>query len=369
MLINKSNSMTKLSILPILAIMAACNTSISKTGSQPAPEALKLATAANWKGEIPCADCEGIAYLLQLQPNDSFYERSVYLGKPGDAFVDKGTWEMGSDSLVTLKNVGGEIKYFAFKGDKLQMLDKEAQPITSPLARKYNLERTTIEGNTQPLEGVDFAGGGNEPFWSIEIDFDKNIHFKTPDGLDITVPAVKGERAMDAPVTRYYSISGKDTLTVQLFRQSCTNDMSGAVSDYRVTVDVKNRQFSGCGQFLGNYRLNALWQLDKIGDTAVDAKRQPTLELLLNEEKAYGYGGCNRFGGSVKLVNGKLTFGDMAATEMACENLKTESQYLQTLNNQTLSFQLDGNSLYIGEGAHKLTFSKAKTDTGVKGSK
>lgn len=361
--------MTKLSILPILAIMAACNTGVSKTGSEPAPEALKQATAANWKGEIPCADCEGIAYLLQLQPNDSFYERSVYLGKPGDAFVDKGTWEMGADSLVTLKNVGGEIKYFAFKGDKLQMLDKEAQPITSPLARKYNLERTALATNTQPSEGLDFAGSGNEPFWSIEIDFGKNMHFKTPDGLDITVPAVKGERAMDAPVTRYYSISGQDTLTVQLFRQSCTNNMSGAVSDYRVTVDAKSRRFSGCGQFLGSYRLNALWQLEKIGNTAVNAQRRPTLELLLNEEKAYGYGGCNRFGGSVKLADNKLTFGAIMATEMACENLETESQYLQALNNKTLSFQLDGNSLYLGEGDHKLTFSKAQTDTSVKGNK
>lgn len=373
-------------ILPAIAatFMLSCNTGAPKSGSTPAPAALKQETAANWKGEIPCADCEGIAYLLQLQPNDSFYERSVYLGKPGDAFVDKGTWEMASDSLVTLKNIAGETRFLAFRGDKLEMLDKDAKPINSPHASKYKLERTTIEtnpaiANAQALSGVDFAGGGNEPFWSLEIDFDKSMRFKTPDGIDISVPVGKGERAMDAPVTRYHAETEAGTLTVQLFRQQCENDMSGAMSDFSVTVDLKQktdsavRTFKGCGQYLGAYRLNALWQLEKVGDKAVDAKQSPkgapTMELSLAEEKVAGYGGCNRYGGPVKLENGKLTFGNLFATEMACANMEAEAKLLKSLTGQSVSYLLDGDMLYLGEGETKLTFKKLAVDPHAKGAK
>ncbi|MCK7553672.1 copper resistance protein NlpE N-terminal domain-containing protein [Chitinophaga sedimenti] len=120
--------MTKLLFPALLAFtLLACNGSAPKSGATPAPDALKQAAAANWKGEIPCADCEGIAYLLQLQPNDTFYERSIYLGKPGDAFVDKGTWEMSADSLVTLHNISGQTKFLAYRGEKLEILDQGRQ--------------------------------------------------------------------------------------------------------------------------------------------------------------------------------------------------------------------------------------------------
>ncbi|UYQ94112.1 META domain-containing protein [Chitinophaga horti] len=357
------------------ASLMACNNGAPKTGAQPAPEALKQATATNWKGELPCADCEGIAYLLQLQPNDTFYERSIYLGKPGDAFVDKGTWEMSSDSLVTLHNVAGETKFLAFRGEKLELLDKDAKPITSSLAAKYKLERTTLS-NVQTPNTVDFTASGNEPFWSLEIDFDKSMHFKNVDGAEIVTPASQGERAADAPVTRYHAETEQGSLTVQLFRQTCENDMSGEQSAYSVTVDVKfkgdtdYKQYTGCGHFLGAYRLNTLWALEKIGNQAIDPKESPkgspTLELQLVEGKVYGYGGCNRFGGDVKLENGQLVFGPLMSTEMACANSDVEARYLKLLTGQKITYVLDGEHLYLGEGENKMTFSKAKIDNTIK---
>ena len=51
---------------------------------------------------------------------------------------------------------------------------------------------------TKASEGIDFYALGNEPFWSLDMDFENEFKFKNLDGLIIIVPAVKGIKAMDA---------------------------------------------------------------------------------------------------------------------------------------------------------------------------
>ena len=46
--------------------------------------------------------------------------------------------------------------------------------------------RTTDINEKQFSEdGIDFTGRGNEPFWSLAIDFEKGIQFRTMEGLKI----------------------------------------------------------------------------------------------------------------------------------------------------------------------------------------
>jgi uncharacterized membrane protein len=112
--------------------------------------------------------------------------------------------------------------------------------------------------------GVDFTASGNEPFWSLEIDFDKDMHFKTPGGFEIITPVPKGERAMDANVTRYAAKTEQGLLTIQIAQLECINDMSGKKSDYNVTVDVKTNTdknyttYKGCGNYITDSRLNEI---------------------------------------------------------------------------------------------------------------
>ncbi len=110
--------------------------------------------------------------------------------------------------------------------------------------------------------GVDFTASGNEPFWSLEIDFDKYMHFKTPGGFEIITPVPEGVRAMDANVTRYAARTERGLLTVQIAKQECINDMSGKKSDYNVTVDVKTntdknyKTYKGCGNYITDHPLH-----------------------------------------------------------------------------------------------------------------
>ena len=217
-------------------------------------------------------------------------------------------------------------------------------------------------------DGVDFSATGNEPFWSLAIDFKGSMHYITAEGYELTVPAVKGEKAMDANVTRYHSETEKGALTVQVFNQTCTNTMSGKISNFKVQIEVKKRGDSvsetvtGCGEYIGLYELNNSWTLQSIGSKQIDttnkAVKIPTLELRLNEDRVMGVGGCNRYSGSFKLEQDKLTFGNLMSTKMACPNMGLESQFLSLLNAKTLPYKIENGMLYIGEGDNLLTFKR-----------
>jgi hypothetical protein len=50
-----------------------------------------LELPATFRGDLPCADCEGIRYHLDLWPDGVFHLRRAWLGKPGIE-DDRGRW-------------------------------------------------------------------------------------------------------------------------------------------------------------------------------------------------------------------------------------------------------------------------------------
>ena len=53
--------------------------------AQPLPQELP----AFYTGMLPCADCEGIRYELQLRADQVFFARMTYLGKPAPNAIDR----------------------------------------------------------------------------------------------------------------------------------------------------------------------------------------------------------------------------------------------------------------------------------------
>ena len=210
---------------------------------------------------------------------------------------------------------------------------------------------------TQFAQGIDFIATGNEPFWRLEIDFDKSMHFKMPDGFEINTPAVKGVKAMDANVTRYDASTEKGTLTVQIQKLECINDMSGEKLAYTVTITTKNntdkdyRTYKGCGQYLADYRLHDIWVLDSINNKKIVAgdflKGIPQLEFNLVERKIFGNTGCNNINGVIEVLGKKIYFARLVTTGMACKNMDFESGYLQKLDSKTIYYYIRPGKLYL----------------------
>lgn len=237
-----------------------------------------------------------------------------------------------------------------------------------------NIEVET-EGNTpdiwakKSLEGIDFVASGNEPFWNVEIDFEKMMTFGTMEEPQMmTTPVPAPTRPQDVNAISYRANTEKGNLYVTIFKEKCTDSMSGLESPYKVRVTVKPGDsdvyvdYTGCGRYLGNYRLNDIWALTAMDGVEIAPSDfpngVPTLDLQLKQGKVFGQAGCNRMNGTITAGDGSLTFGPLASTKMACPAMQFESKYLAALSGNTLNYELDGLKLHLQGKEHRLTFKK-----------
>ncbi len=365
-------TMNKLLSSILILALAGCVNSKNNAESKPASEDLKKEVISTWKGILPCADCEEIHYTLSILPDGKYDASSLYMGKSAGELKVSGNWELSSDSLLIL--LEGKTKtIFLFDGNELIMRDEDGQKVSSEFKEMYRLQRSVSEvgatlWNKKMLAGVNFTASGNEPFWSLDIKFDSTIHFKTMEGIELILPVGKGAKAADANVTRYHSESSEGIITIQLFKQNCLDDMSGAKNSFMVDVRVKMAgateytNYKGCGKYIGDYRLHDIWALQRIGDKVIDPKEMqngvPTIEFQLNEGKIYGFGGCNRFFGNIQLEDGQISFNQVGSTEMACPGLELETKFLSMFADKTLPYKVTEGILHLGKGANLLVFKK-----------
>jgi heat shock protein HslJ len=119
-------------------------------------------------------------------------------------------------------------------------------------------------------------------------------------------------------------------------------------------------------QKTGNASLSGKWELQKIGGTRINSSNQergvPTLELNLAEGRVSGFGGCNRYFGSVFTAGNTLVFGALASTKMACLGPNVEEQFLLALSKEKLPYRTSEGILYLGEGPGTLVFKKEDSE-------
>ena len=217
--------------------------------------------------------------------------------------------------------------------------------------------------------GVDFAATGSEPFWSLELTNQGQMRFHTVVGGDsLCLPLPTPSQAQDAPVLRYRALTANGELTATIAQRPCPNNMSGEVLPYTVTVRVRtaaqpdNREFAGCGRYLGDYQLHDLWALESIDGQAVAiaqfAKNKPYLELNLTSEQVLGFSGCNSFGGSLTPERAGVRFGTLRGTMLACPALAFEQKFRGALSGQSFSYQIENRRLTLKNQVNTLVFRK-----------
>lgn len=112
-------------------------------------------TERTFKGVLPCADCPGIKYELELW-NDQFADKGTYKMEMDyedrDAdFEQKGTWETVKGEyndpvyVLTPDSVKDGKTYFLYKTDSLIMLDNQMKLIDSKLNYTLKLEDKDFE--------------------------------------------------------------------------------------------------------------------------------------------------------------------------------------------------------------------------------
>ncbi len=205
-------------------------------------------------------------------------------------------------------------------------------------------------------EGVDFYAMGNEPFWNLDLSINQFLRFKELYGDSINLGSVKGEKAMDANVTRYSAKTDKGLFTFTMSEQECYDDMSGDTFTYKVIVELNNpgdknyKKLEGCGKYVTDYRLNRTWILKQTGETDIlesnYMKGPPEISFDIGKNRFSGSGGCNRIMGYVTAEGDRLKFGRVASTLMACKNSELEKEFLSALES-TVNYKIIGNRLML----------------------
>jgi len=96
--------------------------------------------AGKYEGTIPCADCEGIKYIVELKKDGNFFIEQEYLGKE-TVYQDEGfyKWDASSNILHLNSNVTPLI--LKVEENQLKVLDQEGKIITGNLKDKYILKK------------------------------------------------------------------------------------------------------------------------------------------------------------------------------------------------------------------------------------
>jgi heat shock protein HslJ len=106
-----------------------------------APEATIPGLPATFAGTLPCADCPGINYHINLFPDHTFLSRMTYEGRT-TRFDDRGRWQLaGAGRTMVLEGGRGETTRFSvLDANTLRKLDNAGREIVSQL--NYDLKRT-----------------------------------------------------------------------------------------------------------------------------------------------------------------------------------------------------------------------------------
>ena len=111
----------------------------------------------SWRGVIPCADCEGIETSLFLEKDGTWVMNERYQGVRDEpsSFASYGTWARTADKLV-LTDSKGEKSYYRAKGEALEMLDREGNPIESQFNYTLQPVSASLPVTPMPMRGMYF---------------------------------------------------------------------------------------------------------------------------------------------------------------------------------------------------------------------
>ncbi|PKD45014.1 copper resistance protein NlpE N-terminal domain-containing protein [Rhodohalobacter barkolensis] len=247
------NKVINITILVLLAvfILFRVNTALNQMNSddqQPSQSIEEFPTV--FTGVMPCADCPGIESTVLIE-EESFTEWSHYQDRGDNLYQVDGNWSFSGDTLK-LYRVEGELhKAFLYSKDQLQLLDRDLQSISSELEDQYSLTRSPEEESIRSRHaelrrnGINFLASGNEPFWSVHVNFESDLIYKTPEE-EQTFSFSDVTESKEEDQTLY----SNETLQLNVSSGYCRDSMSGFLFTHKVTLQINSRELSGCGRYL-----------------------------------------------------------------------------------------------------------------------
>ena len=287
---------------------------------------------ATFKGVLPCADCPGIDYHLNLFGDRAYYLRTLYQDKPDGTFYDIGSWLWSSDGRTLVLRGGREAHlYFEIKdADTLVKLDIKGQPIVS--AANHELRRAA---ELEPIEPRLFLRGMFRYFADAPQFEECLTRRKLPVrmeedylALERTYTAVRrtpGEpilATLDGQIAERAGMEGppRPSLLVERFASLWPGETCRA-------------------RFATERLENTYWKLVRLRNEPIviaPDQREPHIVPHAEDRRVAGSGGCNRLLGGYRLDDERIAFEGLASTMMACvAGMEQEQAFLDALRDAT----------------------------------
>lgn len=136
-----------------------------------------------------------------------------------------------------------------------------------------------------------------------------------------------------------------------------------------ITIFTMAVLFSSCDEtkkvidVAGNVQLSGNYVVSSIGEKAVTTNA-PSMSFFAVDKSIKGNGGCNSFFGNYELDLYALSFSDIAATEMYCDEpvMKIETSFMAALRD-TGSYSIEANILTLYSKNDRSVLLKAAKET------
>ncbi len=283
----------------------------------------------SFTGTLPCADCPGIDWQLDLLADGSYQLRRTYQDRPpGNALEAIGRWARGSDrrSLVLVGSQDEPIALEIRDHDTLRLMDRNGRPIRSTLP--YDLTRAAIP----PLEPELTMSG----MYRYLADAGRFTECLT--GRSLPVATLADNAALERAYLEARVEPGAPLLATVRGRIARLPPMEGAgtVPQLEPLTFIRIDRDATCEPLFTEAPLEGThWRLVRLGDAAIrpaDRREPPGITLDSATGRFAGSGGCNRLMGGYTLKGDTIAFAAIAGTMMYCEGLmETEAGLIAAL--------------------------------------
>ncbi len=329
-----------------------------------------------YSGNVPCADCVGIRYVLSLRPDGRFYRQRTYLRSEntGQILLDLGVWSAQEGVLALMSSTQEQESFAAASPGTLLLLEREGGRDACASRSDLNCTLTRESRGYVPLgsyriRGVYREKGGRRTF--------------QPCGSKTPLPAETSGRPLLLQRLSTAVSGGKPALlTATGAFEQATDSQAGETLRLANVLTAQpggvcpamapNPTLSTSGDPAASARkahtgaaallVGTSWVLTEIGRKPPPSgvgEGEASLHFL-EAGRVSGFTGCNRFSGDAALSGASVHFGPVMATRMACPaSANIEVDYMKALE-AARQVDLDGDSLYLLDAAgHRIAGFRA----------
>lgn len=193
---------------------------------------------------------------------------------------------------------------------------------------------------------------GHEPAWVLDIAGDAARLRLGFEGREVAVRLGPAERREGVRLRQ--SLPGEPALRVEFRPGPCADTMADMTFAEHVRVVTPEAMLAGCGSTPEARLTGAPWTIERIGATNAPGPRAVTLHFEGEGPEGGAMGGqgpCNTYRGQWSMLDGRLRFGPVASTMMACgEAEMAQERALFDLLAGTVAHRFTENGALVIEG-------------------